>query len=234
MGAVTKIVENAMVVYDTASTHRWYDAFGIAAKYVSNFGFLPLVSANAPSGFTTTLVNTSTVAIGTAGGGQLVITTGTAENDGAQLQVTGEAFDLSGTAPMYFGIKFQADEATQSDFLVGLCITDTTLLGGMTDGLYFRKIDGSTNVEFVCEKNSAESTAVVDTFAADTDVIYEMYFDGTNVLVYVDGTLTLTKVIAAETNFPDDEILTPSVAFLTGAASAQIMTVDWLRSIQCN
>ena len=234
MGAATKIVESALVVYDTTSTHRWYDAFGICAKYVSDFGFLPLPDANAPSGFTTTLVNSSTVALGTAGGGQLVITTDTAENDGAQLQVTGEAYDLSGSAPMYFGIKFQADEETQSDFLAGLCITDTTLLAGMTDGIYFRKVDGSTDVEFVCEKDSAESTAVIDTFAVDTDVVYEMYFDGTSVYVYVDGTLTLTKVVAAETNFPDDEELTPSVAFLTGAAAAQVMTIDWLRAIQCN
>lgn len=239
MSVVTKTVNGSMVFYDSDYTQRWYDVIGCdAVKHVHKFDYLPITTADTPDGWTTTLVEAgageTTVALGTAGGGALVITTDAAENDGAQLQIIGEQYDFSGTDPVYFGTKFQVDEATQADFLVGLCITDTTLLGGMTDGMYFRKVDGSTNVEFVMEKGSTETSNVVDTCAADTDAIYEFYWDGTNVYVYVDNVLTLTRKTSSETNFPNNEALTPSIAFLTGAAAAQVMTVAWLRAIQCS
>jgi hypothetical protein len=39
----------------------------------------------------------------------------------------------------------------------------------------------------------------------------------------------------AQTTLPDDEELTPSIAFLNGAAvAAKTVTVDWIRAIQIN
>jgi hypothetical protein len=149
------------------------------------------------------------------------------------MQVTGEAFDLASGNYTYFGIQFQASEATQSDFLVGLCITDTTLLGGMTDGIYFECLDASTDINFVLEKDSTETTSAsaVGTFADATDVTLEFLFDGTNVDAWVNGTV---QTRLATTNLPDNEQLTPSIHFLTGAASAETMSVKWLRAIQIN
>ncbi len=240
MGVASSTVNDVMVFSETAYPHRWLDAFGAdVAKTIYTFdGDLPLTAADAPLGWTVTLVEAgasdSTITMSNVQGGAMVITTDAADNDGVNMQLSNEPFKLSGSKPLYFGIKFQSDEATQDDFLVGLCITDTTLLGGVSDGIYFRKVDASTAVNFVMEKNSTESTIGVDTFAASTDVVYEFYYDGTYVTAYVDGSQVAKVTVASESNLPDDEELAPSIHFLTGEASSHTMTVDWLRVIQAN
>lgn len=192
------------------------------------------ITSDAISGWTTTLVEAgageSTVTLADASGGAVVLTTDDAENDGVEIQLKGESFGFATSQKAtYFGARVKASDATQSDFVIGLCITDTTLLGGMTDGVYFRKVDGSTAVEFVTEKDSSETaTTAVHTFAADTYVIYEFYFDGTSIEAFVDG----VRVAQHTANIPDDELLTPSVHFLTGEGVAKTMTLDWVRAIQ--
>lgn len=161
----------------------------------------------------------------------LLITTAANENDGLNLQLKGEAFKLDATTKqVYFGINFQVSEATQADVLAGLCITDTTLLGGMSDGVYFECLDGATDINFVLEKDSTETTSAsaVGTLADATNVTLEFLFDGTNIDCWVDGVL---QTRLAVTNLPNDEFLTPSIHFLTGAASAETMTVNWWRTV---
>jgi hypothetical protein len=238
MTILSKDVNNALVWYPSDKEWRWLDAIGenvIKVNY--DFANVPLPAADTLLGWTTTLVEAgggeSTAAATTVAGGKLLLTTDTNENDGLNLQMTGEAFQLTGMKPCYFGIKFQCDVADQDDFLVGLCITDTDLLGAMTDGVYFRKIDGTTNVEFVTEKNSIESSVVVATFAAATDITLEFLFDGITVYAYVNGVLAASALVSGST-FPNDEVLTPSIHFLTGAAvTTDEMAIDWLRVIQC-
>ena len=198
--------------------------------------FTGLAASDALVGWTTTLVEAgageSTVTISDSSAGELLITSDANEDDGAQLQKIGENFGMAaGQTALYFGIRLKSNEATQSDFLVGLCITDPTLLGGMTDGVYFEKLDGGTGISFVTEKNSTEEqTDSLAVFAANTYTTLEFFFDQTTDLVYayVDGTLVATHT----TNLCDDELLTPSIAFLTGSAAAKTLTVDWIRAIQ--
>jgi hypothetical protein len=192
------------------------------------------VASDAIPNWTTTLVEAgageSTVTLADASGGAVILTTDANEDDGVNLQLKGESFGFSTSQKAtYFGCRLQASEATQSDFLVGLCITDTTLLGGMTDGVYFRKVDGSTSVAFVTEKDSTETeTTGVLTFAVDTYYVLEFYFDGSSIEAFVDG----VRVAQHTTNIPDDELVTPSVHFLTGAAAVETMQIDWVRAIQ--
>ena len=241
MGMNSKWINGNLVYHDSSNKQRWLDALGPeVAKVIENFASLPMAAADSPSAYTITLVEAgageSTVALtGGAQGGDLLITTDANDNDGVNMQVTGEAFkfDTTNKYPCYFGISFQASEATQSDFFVGLAITDTTLLGGVTDGVYFECLDASTDINFVFEKDSTETTSAsaVGTFADATDIILEFYFDGTNIDAYVNGTI---QTRLATTNLPDDEFLTPSIHFLTGAASAETMSVHWMRTIQIN
>lgn len=202
--------------------------------FFEDFVYPGTVSSDAFPGWTSTLVETgageSTVTLADASGGAMVITTDDAENDGVNVQLKGESFGFSTSqAATYFGARFKISDATQSDFIAGLCITDTTLLGGMTDGVYFRKVDGSTAAEFVTEKDSSETaTAAVLTVVADTYYIVEFYFDGSSIEAFVDG----TKVAQHTLTIPDDELLTPSFHFLSGEAAAKTMTVDWVRAIQ--
>lgn len=207
------------------------DLFGFTEDFVGPTGSH---SADNLLGWTTTLVEAgageTTLALVDGSGGWLLVSTDAADNDGANIQRLGEAFSFTSAQKFtYFGIRLKASEATQSDLLVGMCITDTDLLGGMTDGVYFRKVDGSAAVEFVTEKNSTETaTAAVHTLVADTFVTYEFYFDGTAVEAFVNG----VSVGRNTTNICDDELLTPSMHFLAGQAGGMTFTVDWVRAWQ--
>lgn len=229
-----RLVAGDNLVWYDVNDWRVLDAVGPdVIKYDTDF-VGEIAASDAVTGWTVTLVEAgageTTLTTPDASGGTLLITTDANEDDGAQLQKTGENFSLSTSQALtYFGIRVKTGEATQSDILAGLCITDTTLLGGMTDGVYFRKIDGSTAMEFVTEKDSTETaTAAVLTVAADTYYVLELAFDGTRVFAFVDGALVATHTA----NIPDDELLTPSIAFLSGNAAIETLTVDWVRAVQ--
>jgi len=234
MAMHSKWINGNLVYYDG---QRWFDAIGpTAAKFIFNSAHVPLSGADALVGATVTLVETGAgettlTAVGGWEGGALSITTDAADNDGANIQFQ-EAFKFAAGKPLYFGIKLQATEATQSDFMAGLCITNTNLLGGISDGAYFRKVDGATAIKWVLEKNTTEteSTETV-TFANDTDVWLEITWDGANADFYVNGE---QKTRLAQTNLPDDEFLAPSLQFLSGSVGAKSCTVSRWACIQIN
>jgi hypothetical protein len=219
------------LAYWDTHQNRIIDAWGSGVKKYLMGVHQPLSAADALAGWTTTLVEAgggeSTVTAGTAvNGGALVLLTDAFENDGINLQMQGEAFQPAASTLIYFGCKLRISEATQSDLLVGLCITDTDLLGGMTDGIYFRKADGSTTMSAVLEQDSSETTGTALTVAADTDYYLEFVANGVTVDFWVDG-VQLTTL--AQTNVPDDELLTPSIHVLAGTTSAVTLTVKDLR-----
>ena len=232
MGTVNKTTVGQHTVFvDGAEPQRWLDVWGPeCCRVVEEFVNVPLASANNMASCTTTLVNASTNALvaGNLGGATLITTAG-AENDGANIQWLGEAFLPTATNRIYFGIKFQVNEATENDFLVGLAITDTTAIGGVTDGIYFRKVDGATTCYHVIETGSSETSTTALTVAANTDYILEWTWDGNKIEFYVDGVLTGTPVL---TNIPTTEYMTPTIAYLTGEAAAHTMTVSWMRAFQ--
>lgn len=219
------------LLYWDTHQNRIIDAWGPGVKKWIMGPNLGAQSADNMAGFTTTLVETgaggeTTVAAGTAiNGGSLLITTDNADNDGANIQMIGEAFQPAASTFLYYGIKLQISDATQSDLLAGFCITDTDLLGAMTDGMYFRKVDATTTMLSVLEQDSNETTGTALTVANDTDMYLEIVANGVIVDFYVNGTM-LTQM--AQTNVPDDELLTPSLHFLTGEAAVKTCTVkDW-------
>jgi hypothetical protein len=220
------------VLYWDTHQNRIIDAWGPGVKKFILGPHVPISAADTVAGWTTTLVEAgaggeSTVtAATTVNGGGLLLTTDNAEDDGINLQMLGEAFQPAASTLLYFGAKVQISDATQSDLILGLCITDTTLLGGMTDGIYFRKVDGSTTLSAVLEQDSSETTSTAVTLVADTDYYLEIVANGVTVDFYVDGTM-LTQM--AQTNVPDDELLTPSIHFLTGAAAVITCLVKELR-----
>ena len=111
-------------------------------------------------------------------------------------------------------------------FLVGV------LLAGCTDDIGFRTDDESTALQFILEKDSNETSNSVGTLTDAGWVTCEFYYDGADyVYAYVDGTLT-ASVARTDTNFPNDEHLTPTIGILTGDNSANTMTVQWARAFQ--
>lgn len=195
---------------DPSLTHMWFDDFD---KYTA-------------ADWTVTAVGAGSSAISNADGGVLVLTNAAADNDSRFLQWTRETFRFAAGKKLWFKARIQISDATQSDFVLGLQITDTTPLA-VTDGVYFRKDDDDANLDFVVMKDSAATTAnAASTITAATWTTLAFYYDGRkSITAYKDDTLIATSVL---TNLPDDEELTISFGIQNGEAVAKTMSVDYI------
>lgn len=179
----------------------------------------------------------ATEAVIDGAGGQLKLTNAAGDNDLDFLQAA-ESFKLVAGKRFYFGIRFQTSEATQTDIIAGLIITDTTPLAH-TDGIAFISDDGDANIDLTVAKDSTETEeAAVGTLADDTWVTLEFYYDGRTdtdgaisadsvVQVFVDGSRVAGVAL---TNMPDDEELAVTFGIQNGEATAHSMTIDWVRA----
>jgi hypothetical protein len=240
MSTETADIRQALVYRSHEYPWRIYDAFGEGvSKYITSFESLPADDTTTdPTEFVFTTVEvggTSSAVLGDVSGGALTITCAGNENDGVSLQLgnanTGEWVDFSEQYTTYFGIKFQVNDADQTDFFAGVAVTDTALLGGVTDGMYFRSVDETAVLNFVMEQDSVESVTAVATLADAADVTAEFYYSGSNVYVYINSSLVAT-IADTDANFPNDELMRLSLEFLSGEAVANTCQVRWLRLIQ--
>lgn len=177
-------------------------------------------------------------------GGRIKLNAAGNDNDGVQIQLDGESFlldSLTAGTIVYYGANVQFTTDSTFDAIFGLCITDETLIAGLTDGVYFRVRDDSACVEFVTEINSLETiTSVIGSLGGsnagdiDTTVTYELefYYDRANhsVRAYVNDVLAATHT----EHVPNDELLTVSAAYLNGRAGMQNegLIFDWVRAIE--
>lgn len=230
---------NLVYIDQGGGLRRVVDAIGPdVLKYIAEPSHFQANAATAsdPSRFTVTVVEagsgTSEMDASNGAGQTFRIITAADENDGLSAQLNGESFELTSDQDLYFGIELSLNDATQTDYFVGLAITDTAILGGVTDRIGFEKLDGSTDVGFMVEKDSTETkSSAQGTAADDTFMVLEFYWAGADsaLYVFIDG----TEVTApATTNLPNDEALRLSLELLTGEAVANNMTVKWLRVIQ--
>jgi|TARA_R100000322_G_scaffold149581_1_gene106513 hypothetical protein len=167
-------------------------------------------------------------------GGALLITNDDADNDSDEFQLAVESFKFASGKKSWFKTRFKVSDATQSDWIVGLCITDTTIIDAVSDGVYFKKDDGDASIDFALELNgSATEASGIATQSDDTFVTLGWYFDGdtTNgIKYYVDGTHKGTQTTM--TNLCTDEELAVSFALQNGAAAAKTMTLDYIYAAQ--
>ena len=180
----------------------------------------------------------ATEALTDANGGVLLITNDAADDDADWFQKVGESFLLAAGKKCFFKARFAVSDATQSDWIMGLQVTDTTggAAGGdgATDGIFFQKDDGDTNVDFYVQKNATTgqltNTAITTAAAADTYMTLAFYFDGVR---YVECFKDDAKVYTADltttltTYLPDTE-LTISFGIQNGEAVAKTMSVDYI------
>ena len=169
----------------------------------------------------------ATEAVTSSAGGALLLTNAAGDNDLDFLQLKGEGFKLSTSKKAYFSARFKVNDVDQSDFVIGLGITDTTPLD-TTDGVFFISADGDAGLDFLVEKdNSATSTEDVATMADDTFITVTWFIDPDTSKVYYSVN-NAEPVAVANTNLPDDEELTVSFGIQNGEASAQTMTIDYV------
>ena len=135
----------------------------------------------------------------------------------------------------FFKARFKVSDATQSDFLIGLAVTDTTLQGavsgaGVTDGILFNKDDGDALLDFNVQKNATTGqtrAAGIATVVSDTFLTVAWYFDGVNEVKYYVDDVQRGTLDGSSTYLPDTE-LTVSFAMMNGEAVAKTMTLDYI------
>lgn len=228
-----KMVQGNIVYWD-AHEKRIIDAIGPdVTKYINEFTVGPGTDATFDDDWTVTRVETGageSTAIRIDGvGGVLQITTDAAENDGINTQAIGGSFKLGSGNVVYCGARLKASATTQNDFFIGLAVTDTDILGGVTERVGFEKLDGVTDVKAMLEEATVE-TLSGSLLTLDTNYhTYEFYFDGTNIEFLIDGA---SKYVPATTNLPDTVNLRVSIHGLTGEAVAKTFDIDYIRCIE--
>lgn len=170
-----------------------------------------------------------TQALGDADGGVLVITTDALDDDQVTLQKVGESFLLESGKEAWFKARFKVADATQSDFQIGLVVTDTTPLDA-TDGVYFQKDDGDALLDVICRKNAttgSTSATGIHTVVDDTYLTVGWYYNGISELKYFVNDVHKGTLSASSAYLPDTE-LTVSMSFKNGEAGAIAMSVDYV------
>ena len=224
--------KNGALLFYQTHRHRIVNAIGENVQFYDLQHHDCQVDATDPLGYTATVVEagsgtTEWTASDTERGAS-TITCAANENDGGSYQLLGESIKLDSGNWVYFRIKMSIDDVDQTDFFAGFAITDTAILGGVTDRIGYQSVDGDSGLDFLVEKDSTETlTEDVGTLADDTVVDLEFVWDGANssLYTYVDGAAVTST---ATTNLPNDELLRLSVEFLTGEATANTMTIKIL------
>ena len=171
----------------------------------------------------------ATEALTSADGGVLLLTNAAGDNDFDSLQwgAPYESYLYESGKDFFFKCRVKVNDATQSEMIAGLHITDTTPVAGISDGIYFFKDDASTTVSLVVNKDSTATTTSAGTMADDTWTTLGFYYSAKDgkFYIYKDNKLTGTSV---STNAPDDEEIALSFTIQNGEAVAKTMSIDYL------
>jgi hypothetical protein len=217
----TKAKKNQPMFMPLPSDQTHYGYFNDFMTY--NSGDWTVTTTEAGTG-------SATEAITSGAGGQLLITNAAGDNDHDFFNLKGESFLITGSKRAYFSARFKVSDATQSDFVMGLQITDTSPLA-VSDGIFFIKDDGDTNLDFIVEKDSTSTdTTAIHTMADDTFVTVAFFIDPDTSLVHYSVN-NAEPVGVVNTNLPDNEELTVSFGIQNGAAAAKTMTIDYVTAI---
>ncbi|MCF4166338.1 hypothetical protein L2U69_11840 [Zavarzinia compransoris] len=159
-------------------------------------------------------------------GGLLLITNDAADDDADFFQKVGESFRFAAGKPVIFRARFKVSDATQSDVIMGLAITDTTPLDA-SDGVFFLKADGVATIGLSAVKDSTATTAAaIATLADNTFITLAFWYDGKATITYFVDDVEAGSIVAD--NVPDDEDVTITFGIQNGEAAAKTMTVDYI------
>lgn len=171
-------------------------------------------------GYTATAVGSSTITR-TVGG--LLFTTGATEDNGIQAQHCTLDWQVGTAKDMWCEFVVNLDEVLQSDFLLGIATSDTTVIASApTNGIYFMKDDGDANIDVVTRAAGTETRtdSGIDIVNA-TDIRLGWHaVNNSRVDFYVNNVL----VAQHSANIPS-AALRFTMALLTGEAVAKAMVV---------
>ena len=157
----------------------------------------------------------------------MLVTNAAGDNDNDFFQLVKEGFKYEAGKQLAFNMRFKTNDATQTDIVAGLQLTDTSPLD-VTDGIFFLKSDGSTTVTLIVEKDSTQSTLDLPTaLADDTFMTIGFVYEPKDQKFHVFQNNVLAGTVVS-TNVPDNEELTVSFGIQNGAAAAKTLTVDYI------
>ena len=162
-------------------------------------------------------------------GGALTLTCDAADNDNIFVQKKPAAFTLAAGKKAFFKARFKVSDATQSDFVIGLQVIDTTPLA-VTDGIYFQKDDGDAQLDVYCQKDASTgqtSATNIATIADSTYLTVGWYYDGISSVRYYVNDVHKGTLDGSSTYLPDT-VLAVSFGIQNGEAVAKVMTVDYI------
>ena len=169
----------------------------------------------------------ATEALADGDGGLLLVTNAAGDNDKDFFQLVKEGFKYEAGKQLAFHMRFKTNDATQTDIVAGLQLTDTSPLD-VTDGIFFLKADGAAPISFIVEKNSTQSTLTLpNSLADDTFMTLGFVYDPKDQKFHVFQNNVLAGTVVS-TNAPDNEELTVSFGIQNGAAAAKTLTVDYI------
>jgi hypothetical protein len=203
---------------DPTEFHVYFDDFDdyLAANWVRT-----------ATGTGTTVVNTQ------ADGGLLLTTNSAANNDAVFYQWsenaaagTAETWQFVAGKKLWFKTRLKVSDVNLSAFVIGLQVTDTTPLA-VSDGVYFLKSSGSTDLTFTVIASSAGTTTTISNqLANNTFVTLGYYYNGVDkVSIFINDAAVASSVT---TNLPTTPTLTISHGVQNGEAVAKTMSVDYI------
>jgi hypothetical protein len=217
---------------------QYYTFFDDFDRYNPDMATTPVAYGN----WLTTIIDagagTTTVEITDAANGVMLITTAGNEDDGAMLQWQGgnaasvaETFTFVAGKRVWFACRFQMSEVTQSDFICGLAIADTTPLDA-TDGVFFIKADGAATLALTEKIVTPLSESVtVATLVAATWYDFAFEYNGVDAITaYLkDSTSGVWNAVGkvGVSALPTTE-LAVTVGFQNGDANARTCLIDYI------
>ncbi len=228
-GAVVRIEAGAdPVLYNVAAAPLGALTFDSPIANPSFFGYATDFIEYDSNTWTITEVGAGTDLSGDAVGGTLVVTNAAADNDRHAFQLgktNGECFAFQAGKPLWFDARFKVDDVL-ADTMIGLYVTDTDPEGGVSAGVYYRRLTTATALNLVIENASTETVVTTGfTMANDTFINVGLYWDGAR-LFYTQNRGIVGEATVL-TNLPSTE-LRLSMLVQNGSAVARSMTVDWI------
>lgn len=158
------------------------------------------------------------------------------DNSYVQIQAEQESIRIVAGKQMWFGARIKASTTTEIDTFFGVFITDTDILGGVSDGFGFRKDDDDTQIDAMMAYNA---TVFPDHYSQETNIgtITTSYIEymmwvvpdssgnGGEIYFYLDGT-QVSKIDSLA--LPNDEDLAIAAGFRNGTTAACNYYIDYM------
>jgi len=223
-----KIREDYVEIESSDDRNTMWDDFkfgkpGIYSAYEEDF------HVYTAGDFTITSTGSGSRAVTDGVGGLLLITTGGTNDNSEEFQLKSETFLPAAGKEIFYEARFKVEDADDCDFFMGLADTDTEVIDGVSDGIYFKSDDGDANVDFGTMNTSVGSLeGAVGTILDDTFIKVGFKVVGVS---SVEAWINDSKVATLTTLIPTTE-LTVSFALQTGSANARTMTLDRINAFQ--